>query len=88
MRQPVDELGRLLGVPRRLFHTDVPEAERTPDTSEMLAEMDGRAQSLGHLGFLHWLGLNDYEHLGGEDWTATRVVEELREATPHWRPDA
>ena len=85
---PVEELDRLLGVQRRLFHTDVPESERTPDTPELFAEMDARAQALGLRSFAVWVGLNDYENLGGADWTATRLVDELREATPDWHPDA
>ncbi|MCP3422383.1 DUF1028 domain-containing protein [Nocardioides pinisoli] len=85
---PIDELARLLGVQRRLFHTNVPEAERTPDTPELIAEMDARARALGLRSFALWIGLNNYEHLGGEDWTATQLVEELRAATPDWQPDA
>jgi uncharacterized Ntn-hydrolase superfamily protein len=83
---PIDELERLLGVQRRLHHTHVPEAERTPDTPELFSEMDARAQVLGHRSFAVWVGLNNYEHLGGDDWTATRLVETLRAATPDWQP--
>ncbi len=85
---PIDELARLLAVQRRLHHTHVPAAERTPDTPELLAEMDARAQALGVRSFAMWVGLNNYEHLGGDDWTATRLVEELRAATPEWQPNA
>jgi uncharacterized Ntn-hydrolase superfamily protein len=86
---PVDELQRLLGVHRRLdAPASVPESERTPDTPELLAEMDARCRALGHRSFAVWVGLNSYEHLGGADWTATRLVEELRRTTPDWRPDA
>lgn len=85
---PLDELARLLAVQRRLHHTHVPEAERTSDTPELLVEMDARARALGLRSFALWVGLNNYEHLGGDDWTATRLVEELREATPEWQPDA
>jgi uncharacterized Ntn-hydrolase superfamily protein len=83
---PVDELERLLRVQQRL-NTAVPEAERTPDTPELFAEMDARAQALGHRSFAVWVGINDYEHLGGDDWTATRLIEELRAATTDWQPD-
>lgn len=83
---PVDELERLLRVQQRL-NTAVPEAERTPDTPELFAEMDARAQALGHRSFAVWVGINDNEHLGGDDWTATRLIEELRAATTDWQPD-
>jgi uncharacterized Ntn-hydrolase superfamily protein len=85
--RPLDELERLLGVHQRL-NADVPEADRTPDTPKLLSEMDARAQALGHRSFAVWVGLNSYEHLGGVDWTATQLVEELREATAEWQPDA
>jgi uncharacterized Ntn-hydrolase superfamily protein len=84
---PIVELERLLGLHDHL-NADVPEDERTPDTPELFAEMDSRAQVLGHSSFAVWIGVNNYENLGGDDWTATRVVEELREATPDWRADA
>ena len=85
--RPVDELERLLGLHQRLS-TEVPEAERTPDTPELFAEMDARARCLGLRSFVVWIGMNDYEHLGGDGWTATRLVEEMREATPDWTADA
>ena len=85
--RPVDELERLLGLHQRLS-AGVPEAERTPDTPELFAEMDARARSLGLRSFVVWIGMNDYEHLGGDGWTATRLVEEMREATPDWTADA
>lgn len=85
--RPIDELERLLGVYQRL-NTDVPAAERAPDTPELFAEMDARARALGQRSFAVWVGLNNYEHLGGDDWTATQLVEELREATADWQPDA
>ena len=83
---PVDELDRLLGLHQRL-NTEVPEDERTPDTPELFAEMDARAQALGLRSFIVWIGVNDYEHLGGDGWTATRLVEELREVTPDWQAE-
>lgn len=83
---PVDELERLLGLHQRLS-TEVPEDERTPDTPELFAEMDARAQALGLRSFIVWIGVNDYEHLGGDGWTATRLVEELREVTPDWQAE-
>ena len=85
--RPIDELERLLAVHQRLNPSDVPEAERTPDTPELLAEMDARARALGHRSLAEWVGLNNYEHMGGDDWTATRLIEELRAATPEWGPD-
>jgi len=85
--QPINELERLLDIHRRL-HVDIPEHERTPDTPELMDEMDGRAQALGLRSFLMWVGVNNYEAFGGEDWTGTRIIEELRGATPHWQPDA
>ena len=84
---PLDELRRLLKVHQQL-HVEVAEEERTPDTPELFAEMDARAQALGLRSFAVWVGINNYEGLGGEDWTATRLVEELREATPNWQADA
>ena len=84
---PIDELERLLELHDRL-NAEVPEDERTADTPELLAELDGRAGELGHRSFVEWIGVHNYEGLGGDDWTATRVVEELREATPGWRADA
>jgi uncharacterized Ntn-hydrolase superfamily protein len=84
---PVDELERLLRLHEHL-NAEVPEEERTPDTPELLAELDSRARALGHRSFVEWIGVHNYEGLGGHDWTATRVVEELRAATPDWRADA
>ena len=45
-------------------------------------------EALGDSSFAVWVGINNYENLGGEGWTATRIVEELRAATPDWRADA
>ena len=84
---PIDEMERLLRVHQQL-HVEVPEDERTPDTPELFAEMDARAQALGLRSFAVWVGINNYEGLGGEDWTATRLVEELRGATPDWQAGA
>jgi uncharacterized Ntn-hydrolase superfamily protein len=84
---PIDELERLLRVHQQL-HVEVPEDERTPDTPELFAEMDARAQALGLQSFAVWVGINNYEGFGGEDWTATRLVEELRDATPDWQASA
>ncbi len=84
--RPVDELERLLGVHQRL-NAYVPEDERTQDTPELFAEMDARAQALGLRSFAIWVGVNSYEHLGGDDWTATSLIEELRAATADWQPD-
>jgi uncharacterized Ntn-hydrolase superfamily protein len=83
---PIDELERLLGLHDRL-NAEVPEEERTADTPELLAELDSRARHLGHRSVVVWIGINNYENLGGDGWTATRVVEELRAATPDWRAD-
>ncbi len=84
---PIDELDRLLGLHQHL-NAEVPEDERVPDTPELFAEMDGRARALGHRSFVVWIGVHNYENLGGDGWTARRLVEELREATPDWRADA
>ena len=84
---PVDELERLLGLHQDL-NAEIPEDERTPDTPELLAELDSRARALGHRSFVVWMGTNNYENLGGDGWTAMRVVEELRAATPDWRAGA
>ena len=84
---PIEELQRLLELHEHL-NAEVPEDERTPDTPELFAEMDSRAQALGHSSFVVWIGVNNYENLGGDGWTATRLVEELREATPDWRDPA
>lgn len=78
---PIGDLGRLLDIHDQL-HPDVPEDERVPDTPELLAELDERARSLGHDDFLAWMGSNNYEGYGGEDWTAAKVIGELRAATP------
>ena len=83
---PIDELDRILGVHRRL-HAVVPEDERTPDTPELLEELDSRAQALGYRGQIFWMSAHNFEAYGGEDWTGTRVVEELRAATPGWKPE-
>ena len=84
---PIDELERLLRLHQHL-NVEVPEDERTPDTPELFAEMDARAQALGLRSFAVWVGINNYDGLGGDGWTGTRLVEELREATPDWRADA
>jgi uncharacterized Ntn-hydrolase superfamily protein len=83
---PIAELERLLTLHQNL-HVGVPEDERTPDTPELFAEMDARAQALGLRSFAVWVGINNYEGLGGDGWTATRLVDELRAATPDWRAD-
>ncbi len=82
--EPIAELDRLLGLHRKLWAKSdtLPEDERTPDTPELLAELDARARGLGHKSLVVWMSRNNYEMYGGEDWTATRVVEELRAATP------
>ena len=82
--EPIAELDRLLGLHRELWagSDTVPEDERTPDTPELLAELDARARALGHKSLVVWMSRNNYEMYGGEDWTGTRVVEELRAATP------
>jgi uncharacterized Ntn-hydrolase superfamily protein len=82
---PVPELERLLGLHEALS-PDVPEDEQVPDTPELLAELDGRAQSLGHLHFAAWMGTNNLEAYGGDGWTAVQVIDELRSATPDWKP--
>ena len=33
-----------------------------------------------------WMVAHNFEAYGGEDWTGTQVVEELRAATPDWKP--
>ena len=83
----VDELERLLGLHEHL-NAEVPEDERIQDTPELLEELDGRARALGHRSFVEWIGVHNYEGLGGPDWTATRVVDEIREATPGWQGGA
>ena len=87
---PLSELDRLLELHRQVWAGSdaVPEDERTPDTPELLAELDGRAEALGDRSLIRWMSRNNYEMYGGEDWTGTRVVEELRAATPDWKPDA
>ncbi len=82
---PCAELERLLGLHDQL-NPDVPEDERVPDTPELFAELDSRAKSLGHNNFFAWLGTENLEGYGGEDWTAQLVVDRLREATPDWKP--
>ncbi len=82
---PVPELDRLLGLHEALS-PDVPEDEQIPDSPELMAELDGRAQSLGHLHFAAWLGTNNLEALGGDGWTAAQVIDALRSATPDWKP--
>ena len=82
---PIDELDRLLQVHRRL-HAVIPEDERAPDTPALLDELDGRAQALGYRDQIMWMVAHNFEAYGGEDWTGTRVVEELRAATPDWKP--
>jgi uncharacterized Ntn-hydrolase superfamily protein len=84
---PIAELERLLRLHQDL-NVWVPEDERTPDTPELFAEMDARAQALGLRSFAVWVGINNYEGLGGDGWTGTRLVDELRAATPDWRADA
>jgi uncharacterized Ntn-hydrolase superfamily protein len=81
---PIPELERLLGLHEALS-PDVPEDERVPDTPELMAELDERAKSLGHLHFAAWLGTNNLEAYGGDDWTAASVIEKLRSATPDWK---
>ena len=86
---PIPELLRLLEMYQHIRRgVGIPEDERTQDTPELMAEMDARAESLGQRNFVIWMCRNNYEMYGGEDWTATRVVEELRAATPDWKPDA
>jgi uncharacterized Ntn-hydrolase superfamily protein len=81
---PIGELARLLELHGVLSGAEVPEDERVPDTPELLAELDGRAAALGYGSFMEWMGTNNYEGLGGPDWTAQRVIDLLREATPDW----
>jgi uncharacterized Ntn-hydrolase superfamily protein len=81
---PMAELERLLGLHEDL-HPDVPEDERVPDTPELLAELDSRAESVGHDGFLAWMGARNFEGYGGPDWTAAKVIEVLRDETPDWQ---
>jgi uncharacterized Ntn-hydrolase superfamily protein len=81
---PVPELERLLGLHEQL-NPDVPEEDRVEDTPELFSELDGRARALGHKDFAAWLGSNNYEGYGGEGWTAAKVVDEIRAATPEWR---
>jgi uncharacterized Ntn-hydrolase superfamily protein len=84
---PIVELERLLAVYQQL-HEEVPEDERTPDSPELFAEMDARARALGYRSAAVWVGVNNYERFGGADWTGTRIIEELRNATPDWHPDS
>jgi len=81
---PIGELERLLELHDVLDGAEVPEDERVPDTPELLAELDGRAAALGHGSFVEWMGTHNYEGLGGLDWTAQRVIDLIREATPDW----
>lgn len=83
---PVTELERLLAI-HELLNAEIPEDERVPDAPELLAELDSRARSLGHRDVAEWVGTNNYEGLGGDGWTAQRLVDLLREATPDWTPD-
>ena len=82
---PVPELERLLGLHEALS-PDIPEDDQIPESPELMAELDGRAQSLGHLHFAAWLGTHNLEAYGGDGWTAAQVIDELRSATPDWRP--
>ncbi len=81
---PFDELERLLTVHEAL-NAEVPEEERTADSPELFVELDGRARELGHRHFAEWVGVRNYEALGGDDWTATKIIVEIRKATPDWR---
>lgn len=83
---PVGELEKLLTVHGTYF-PEVPADEREPDTPALVAELNGRARSLGQPGLLEWMGEHNLEGHGGHDWTARTVVERLRAATPDWRPD-
>jgi uncharacterized Ntn-hydrolase superfamily protein len=80
---PIGELDRLLEL-HDVLNAEVPEHERVPDSPELRAELDGRATALGHGSFVEWMGANNYEGLGGPDWTAQRVIDLIREATPDW----
>ena len=82
---PIPELERLLGLHEALS-PDVPEDEQIPDSPELMAELDGRAKTLGHLHFAAWMGTNNLEAFGGDGWTAAQVIDELRAATPDWKP--
>lgn len=83
---PVTELETLLAVHGTYF-PHVPMDERVPDSAELLAELDGRARSLGLPGLVEWMGQHNLEGHGGHDWTARAVVERLRADTPDWRHD-
>ncbi|UMG92072.1 DUF1028 domain-containing protein [Nocardioides sp. TF02-7] len=81
--EPVRELERLLGLHEELFPV-VAEEDQLPDSPELQAELDGRARALGHDDFGAWVGSLNYEGYVGEGWTARKVVDELRSATPEW----
>ncbi|MEZ0581017.1 DUF1028 domain-containing protein [Nocardioides sp. MH1] len=84
---PVTELERLLGLHEALS-PDIAEADQVEDTPELMAELDGRARSLGHLHLAAWMGTHNLEAYGGDGWTARQVVDQLREETPDWSPSA
>jgi uncharacterized Ntn-hydrolase superfamily protein len=77
--QPIPELARLLDL-NDFYLTAPAEADRVPITAELGAELDERARSLGHDGFLAWVGTENYEMRVGEDasWVDQRVLEILR----------
>ena len=80
---PIAELERLLGLHEALS-PDIAEEDQVPDTPELMAELDSRARSLGHLHFAAWMGTENLEAFGGDDWTARQVIEQLRDETPDW----
>ena len=67
------------------LHVEVPEDERTPDTPELFAEMDARAELSGCGRLQCGSASTTTTASGATAGRATRLVEELREATPDWR---
>lgn len=80
---PVAELARLLDL-NDLYLTASTEEERIPVEESLAAELDRRAQALGHPDFLAWVGTENFEMRVAEDaaWVDRVVLARLRAATP------
>lgn len=77
--EPVSELARLLDLSD--FYLSAPRPEdRVAVDAELAAELDERAQSLGHADFAAWVGTQNYEMRVAEDssWVDQRVLDILR----------
>lgn len=78
---PVGELARLLDL-NDLYLTASTEEERVPVTAELEAELEERAQALGHADFHTWVGTENYEMRVAADgsWVDQRVLQIIRDA--------